>query len=1629
MAERKLDLPDDLLSSKTSDQLWRSKVEASGGHEDEKGVIGLLDDSKVTVTSDQAVSESSIPLSPQWLYAKPIETKMETRSPSSLSLGNPVDPNQKEGGRPDVPNDKRDWRKVAIDIESGRRWREEERETGLLGRRDRRKTDRRVENASVRENPDSRALSTDRWNDVSNRSSGHDTRRDNKWSSRWGPEDKDKESRIEKRSDVEKEDAHSDIQSNARTAPERDPDSRDKWRPRHRMEGNSSGPGSYRAAPGFGLERGRAEGSNMGFTLGRGRSSVAIVRPSSAGSLGAAPFDRTESVPGKPSFSVDKFSYPRGKLLDIYRRQKLDTSFAAMPDKMGEVPPVTQVTVLEPLAFVTPHAEEDDILGDIWKGKITSSGVSYNSFRKGRSTDNLTDAGDFEPTHGKQGMLPSIMSDEMVDAFGGSVNDNTRWAGDLSILKNADPTTKRIDEGDANCEGESKVHAATIGANVDKLMQTISSSNNLCNMQDINGAHLDASDPKVADSAFTKHPSASGAAFDISTKLSDDSTSLFISPSSEQNWSANLQYFQGSHNEYQSEGGILPEELTLYYLDPQGEIQGPFLGVDIISWFEQGFFGTDLLVRLADAPEGTPFLELGEVMPHLKVTDGNACSVNISSNVEDRGALEEKSGSTFPVASMVSEIAHPSALNDHNWQLSRFDGITTQHIRSRISEHEGLFELPYPEGQSFHDFVAQDEEILFPGRPGTGGNPVGETSRSINGPPANPTSYTSLPVDFTEPSIPDPSNNKLHPFGLMWSELEGTNTRHNHSPNLLSGSDTIAGRVGSFSAVADSTHAVETRSDVYRRNSVPGANLYQDAIDARRLPLIDQESDRFHASEKLLPQQFQQQLQQRSLLSHPHLNESLLEQVPSLNSIHHQQLTNHMGPDLEHLLALQQHQQQQQQRRRQLQEQNYQLQQQQFHQQQMLMQEQQQSQARQLLLEQLLQSQMYDSGHGKSRVDAIRANNALDQVMLKQQILHELQQRSHPPPRHADPTLEHLIQAKFGQMPHQGHQSDLLELVSRSKHGQMNSLEHQILQQEQLYARQLSTGLRQREEERHVGSIWPVDETNQFLRGPAGAHRAHSAGIGPLDFYQQQHRPSPEEQLSHLDRNLSLQERLQAGISDPGILPFERSMSLPGAPGMNLDVLNALARGQGLDMQEPSARMHSSSQVGGFSSGIHSHHPLISNQFHASHSDAIEGHWSEGNGQLPNDWMESRIRQLHLSAELQNRESEVKMTSGDPNLWMSTGTNDDSSKRLLMELLHKKSAHQPVDSLDVSNGVSYDRRAPYGRFSETSSSNQSFSLLSDQEASINHPFTLGPYVSNPGGMPQGRLVDENASGRIPPRSNSGVLSEGDRFFSGIDGTSQANHSGSNTIGKSSIERELYDVDTKKQGFRNEVCMIRGPASEFQEDMIEQEGLTAIDRAEMPVNVISRHNSLGFAGGHPAFYDDKVGLSDTFTEEDARERLPSLTSKGSDNLLLKRPSISLNSSSYEGSSELASDALIRGKYPATSVPSEGGRREAGGHPTHQNPDIPPSGKKDVHSRRTSSSSDTDASEPSFIDMLKSNAKKPTQAEGHAAAESDGTQAGRSGKKKGKKGKQIDPALLGFKVTSNRIMMGEIQRIED
>lgn len=647
------------------------------------------------------------------------------------------------------------------------------------------------------------------------------------------------------------------------------------------------------------------------------------------------------------------------------------------------------------------------------------------------------------------------------------------------------------------------------------------------------------------------------------------------------------------------------------------------------------------------------------------------------------------------------------------------------------------------------------------------------------------------------------NDSKLHQFGLLWSELEGAHPPHAQPSNQSSG----IGRLGSLGAMAGSPLDAETFSDVYRRNIPSNPNSYQDATAARHLSHIEQDSNRFDLAEQLMRQQFQQQVQQRKLQqqnllsSHSHLNESFLEQVANRNHMHHQRLANQPVPDLEHLLALQL----QQQRQIQLQH-DHQLQQQ-FLQKQMLLQEQKQAQARQALLEQLMHGQMHDPVLRQFPMDPVRSNNGLDQVLLKQHHLHELQQRSHHSSRHIEPSLDHLIQTKFAQNPQDEHQRDILELISHAKQSQMRSMEHQIsLQEQQLRNRQLSMGLRQQmemEKERHMGSAWPFDESAHFLRPPAGTHRAQTSGFSPLDFYQQQQRaPLHEEQLSHLQRSLSIQERLQRG-------PFELAV----VPGMNMDVVNAMAHPQGLDVPDGSSRMHAGAQLDPFSSGSHPRHPqhpLVANQFHVSHLDATEGPWSENN-----DWMQSHVQQLHLNAERQRRELEVKRNSEDPNSWMSVGVNDDKSKRLLMELLHQNLSHQS-ESVDTSNEASYERREPTGHFSGSSTLEHPFSLMPDRGTGLNNLFAAGSYGSNLDGQSLVNLADGQGSNlesneKMPIRSYSGSLF---------------------------VDREFSEVEGKKHNSKVE-GFTKGLIFENQEGIIEQ--------AEVPTNAITRHSSLGIAG--------------------------------------------------------------------------------------------------------------------------------------------------------------------------------------
>ncbi|XWS68776.1 hypothetical protein CRYUN_Cryun04dG0121500 [Craigia yunnanensis] len=1518
-----------------------------------------------------------------------------------MSTGNSGDPNQKEGWRLDESEEEKDWRRIPTESESSCRWREEERETGLLSRRrDRRKGERRVDITSTRKTTESRSLSSsDRWHDGNIRNPGHESRRDSKWSSRWGREDKEKESRSEKRMDAEKEkeDTHSDNQpfvSSNRSVSERDPDSCDKWRPRHRMELHSNGSTSYHAAPGFGPEKGRLEIHNTGFTIGRGRS-TGIGRSSCASPIGAILSFKSESVPGKPNFSADTFCYHRGKLLDIYRRQKLDQSFAAMPDGMEESPPLTQVGIIEPLAFVAPDTEEETILSDIWRGKVTSS-VVYNSCRQGKSNENVS-VGDLESSEEKLGILSQILT--------GATNGTLQEVASASAYRAPIVARKGVTP-----EEEDKI--AFSPSNSDGIIPTVSKTNGICSAIEIGSTHHKLSENWQMDFASSGHPRFDGneltPSFDIKLNLPGDSSSLFH-VAFEQNQSSDRQLMESGSEAKSLGGGTSHEEFTLFYIDPQGNNQGPFLAADIIMWFEQGFFGLDLPVRLGDSPEGTPFQELGDIMPQLKAKDGHASIVNLNSKLEESGALGGNLEVSPPDSAPVSNIPDSPTENDLCHPVSEFNHLSSQHVHSRISEPEAPLQLPHSKCPNFEDFVAPDEEIVFPGRSGNSGYPVVKSSSRVNDPLANSVSHLSLPNELTETGIPNQNDNKLNHFGLLWSELEGTQSRNNQPSNVPFG----IGRAAPFGPVADPAVAGEPWPDVYRKSLLPDHNLFQDAFSARHISHAEQESNHFDLAERLMSQQVQkQQFQQLNMLSpHGRLNVSVLEHVPSQNQnlVLQPQLPNHSAPDMEHLLALEM----QQQRQHQLQQ--YQLQRQlHFHQQQKLLQERQQSQVRQVLLEQLLCGQVPDSGLGQSHFDPIRSKNVPNQVLLEQQLIHELQQQSHHHPRHV-PSIEQLIQANFGQAPQEEPQRDLFELILQAQHGQSQSLEHQCLQQEQLQ-RQLSMGLRQHNEESDIDSIWPADQTDQLLRNHTDINRVHSSGFSQLDFYQQQQRPIHGEQLSHLERNLSLKEQLHEGLFDPLSLQFERSMSLPPvASGINMDVVNAMARAEGLDIQEPSTHMQSAGQAVTFSSGIHPHNPrysLVPNQVNVSQFDANEGCWSENNGQLENDWMEPRIQKLHINSECHKKDSEVKMTFENPGLWMSDGLNDDKSRQLLMELLHQKSGHQP-ESFD---------RAPSGIHTGSSSLDHPFSVLAEQEAGINKSFVVDSYGSSSSEPSHISLADKQAGSsesneRLPFRAESGAFSEGQTFLSRINENAHAIYGGANVTGLLTATKESQDVEWRNYGSKSDKVTI-GSMFEVQDSMSKPGGFSSADQEEIPINALSRHSSLSVSGGNAGFYNDHIGSCNSFSDDIAKDRVQ-VPAKAPDNMLLSHIPVSRTSLSQEG---LSKNSLSS---------NEGGKRDPEGNLTNHL-DIAASAKKEMRLRRTSSYGDGDVSEASFIDMLKSNAKKNAMLEVHGTTgpeSSDGTQGGRGGKKKGKKGRQIDPALLGFKVTSNRIMMGEIQGIDD
>ncbi|KAK3124409.1 hypothetical protein QOZ80_7BG0586160 [Eleusine coracana subsp. coracana] len=516
------------------------------------------------IAKEKQGMDTEIPLSPQWLMKVG-----ENKEPISHGIHSDVPKTPGNGEDPGLSAKKKDvFRASVLDGETGRhdRWRDDEREPNSTHRWSRwRETDkelgdtRKVERWSDDSNKysvDGRRTPQERWGDSNNKEGNYDQRRE-KWSTRWGSNEKESENWRDRWGDSGKEGDTSREKSFSHYAPhgkdgsnyekdtERDDSMPRSWKssyPVGRGRGDMSHYPSQtpqKSSTAYGYGRGKPDneisnlqGSRVKFTSGTGAISSGSSRPFHLGLLS----DR----PGGTSGDRSAFRYSRMKLLDIYRTGDL-TNFKIPVDGFEEFSVFMQEEASEPLALSAPVAEEAALLKAIEKGDIVNSGVHQASK---------------DGSVGKAGRedQPGGTEDYKGETFGSlrGVPGNVDLPSRGESLRPG-PSTYVVPQR-SQLVGEHRLGPSSEFGQVPNFLNQERS---------VGMARVDG-----FPSPMQPHPN--------------------------------------------------PESLSLYYKDPQGQIQGPFSGADIIGWFEAGYFGIDLLVRVVNAPADTPFLMLGDVMPHLR---------------------------------------------------------------------------------------------------------------------------------------------------------------------------------------------------------------------------------------------------------------------------------------------------------------------------------------------------------------------------------------------------------------------------------------------------------------------------------------------------------------------------------------------------------------------------------------------------------------------------------------------------------------------------------------------------------------------------------------------------------------------------------------------------------------------------------------------------------------------------------------------------------------------------------------------------------------------------------------------------------------------------------------------------
>lgn len=1669
MAERKLDLAR-IVQTKLVPEAWGGEGDAPGLLDDEKVPASLLDESK-----DQLTPENILPLSPQWLYSKNSESKVgnltasgDTRLPNSLAHGTTADSVQKDSWRLDGPTDKKEWKKSGPDTENIRRWRDEERETGSLGRRDRkkegdresefRKNDRRSDTILMRDSSEPRNLPpSDRWQEVTGRNTGLENWRDSKWSTKWGPEDDD--SRADKKMDAGKEDQFAEKQTLLSSSRTSESDTRDKWRPRHRQEAHSTVSTVYRTAPGFGLDKGRIEASHVGFSPGRGRGSLLgglyQSRPSSAGPIGAVPSSRRYIEQGKSGLIADAFRYPRGKLLDIYRKHRMLPYLEVVaPDGLDDAPPLTQSKSIEPLAFVSPDVAEEALLEDISKGIVTGSKISYcasneQNVRISSSGIDMSSATKFSgilssfahetaltyPSHSAVAAFTEDVVPELSEAASNPLF-SSRNCDDMAFEVPIQPVIEHY-------QLEPKQHLGE--KNVVKIAEVL--------QYPFDNSNIEGT-----------MPAARG---DVSSKLPDDLSSLFetievIPRNKECNY---------GNNEVERLGMTPHQELSLFYQDPQGDIQGPFLGVDIVSWFEQGFFGMDLPVCLSDAPDGTPFRPLGEVMPHLKFRTNSSTTYTYSNELS--GTLDvanEKNSGILDVSDQrltasVSELMSGQEFQPREVEIGGY--IESPSARTLVSELGVSPNITISESHILHDFAGQDaEEVLYTGRRM---NDIEKPLEKMTNDDSD-FSRISLGQQFVPSEIGQlrmASNMNVHendtnPLGLLWSELEGSHARHPISSNLAGIDDDFhnvnpsvldsllyAQKQDQFSSSSNHPFAPDTWPEVAIQGR--SLNTTQGGMDGGHFPYFKTESNHIDVQGHMFPHQFQKQQLQKHLSSHQNMYLGEPFAVPEQGSAHHRS-GNQSMIDFEHLIELQlqeQHHRQHLHEQQQLHQQQQQLQKLQQHQQQqkqqqlyhelhLLKQQQQNEQQQQILFEHLLRHQ----GHGPKftpHVEPLLHSNTVDQILLRQQLLRDLEHQPHHLQRNQDLILEQILQEKHGRNLHHERHNDLLDILSHQKHWSSLSMEEQILlrlHHEQLQARKFplaSSQKRGMEEDMHVGGVWSVDESGQFVRTASSSHQPHLSRHNPADLIQSL-QPSLFEQASLLEQNLMLHERMQQSPYERNMHPFDGSVLMShSSPEPNANILSALTRLQGLDIPEVHGHIHPSVLARQFDPVNSSHEHQISDQYIKPRLNAMDSQRSAPNGQRSSGLVEAQLNQLHFDAERQRRDLRGSQFNMESNTWEALLGNENS-KHGIDELFQKQLLFQsPQPSMSVDTVVqSFEDRG--SNWFNHSSLDNSFKLTAENSA-VHDSFTERTNFMM--GLKQDGIVNANLeseacnydlSGKLPLRSRSNLSIEQNQLFPEVDGI-EKELSPDPIINDAS--GDMFHLSDFKHVKSLKKCTSKGKAM----SNVDQAGGTLLDHCEVKANASMRPASLGRNAGGLNFYNYETGGDNIYNEGMTMSRSLRILDRGSESLALKHSHDPLTMSTTQASlSELVSapsSSIMEGQTLAGFPSSEAAAAAAAPSSSGINP-------KDTRFRRSISSSEVDVSEASFIDIIKSSKKPMAESEAaypttqHDLMESSGGHGGggaKGAKKKGKKGRQIDPSLLGFKIHSNRIMMGEIQRPDD